>query len=446
MPTQEFSYYQTRERDSRDDDSSLESSLTVPFVGAAISGDVQFGVKMRSKEKWNDEDRKETENNVAGLAFAQAIRDAGSDNFDILLGKRYRRDIFSSYGSVYASDPGFLSIPRRAYTADYDAEETIYAAYGMTSLSWGNSRMVVGARFERTEVDSEAWRFDRETDQAVRQSDSSRYRNVFPSAHFRQDLGNDMVLRAAYSTALNRPNLVDVVPSIEERDRGPGRREVTRGNPDLDPTYAHNFDVMFDYYLRPYGVVSAGVFYKRLKDVIFDVTGNRPFEGELWEMTSPENGDGGRAYGFELNWQQALTFLPAALDGFGVMINYTYTNSRADLPFGLGEVRLPGQSDRTYNVGLYYENAGFSGLLAYNKRSKFVDSVSLTSRELDVYWDERDQLDFTASYEVSNRFQVYGEASNLTDSRQNRFRGASSRVYEREGFGRFYQVGMRLSF
>jgi TonB-dependent receptor len=368
-----------------------------------------------------------------------------SRNFDIELGNLSRRDLIKTFGPQFEADGDFVSIPRRAFTADYNADQDIYAGYGMTTLDWGRTRLVTGLRVEHTKVSSNAFRFDRQTDQAVPQSDSNGYTHVFPSLHLRHEYSDDLILRAAYSTAVNRPNLVDVVPAIEERDRGPGRREVTRGNPDLDATYSHNLDFMADYYLRPFGVVSLGLFYKRLEDVIFDVTGSRPFEGEVWEVTEPENGDKGRVYGVEVNWQQGLAFLPGPLGGLGVFANYTYADSKADLPSAFGEVRLPGQSDHTVNAGLYYEDDRFDARLAYNRRSKFVDSVSLAGRDFDIYWDERAQLDLTASVRVSEAVELFGEASNLTDSRQNRFSGATDRIIEREGFGRTFLLGVRVN-
>ncbi|MFU8816010.1 MAG: TonB-dependent receptor, partial [Pseudomonadales bacterium] len=441
----DFSLYQLRARDSKDRDVSAEANVAMPIEAFSAAGSVRFGIKARLKEKQNEDDRLETDNNVVGLTLDQATRDSVSKNFDIELGNLFRRDLIKTFGPQFEADGDFVSIPRRAFTADYTADQDIYAGYAMTTLDWGNTRLVTGLRVEHTKVSSDAFRFDRQTDLAVPQSSSNSYTHVFPSLHLRHEYSDDLVLRVAYSTALNRPNLVDVVPSIEERDRGPGRREVSRGNPDLDATFSHNLDLMVDYYLRPFGVVSAGLFYKQLEDVIFDVTGNRPFEGEIWEVTEPENGDKGRIYGVELNWQQGLDFLPGPTEGLGVFVNYTYANSKADLPFAFGKVQLPGQSDHTVNAGLYYEDDRFDARLAYNRRSKFIDSVSLSGRDFDIYWDQRAQLDLTASMRISDAVELFGEASNLTDTRQNRFSGASDRIIEREGFGRVFLLGVRVN-
>jgi len=441
----EFSLYQSRARESNDRDIAVQTNLAIPYDALGANGSVRFGLKARLKHKENDEDRAETENNVAGVSLADVTRDAISRNFDIELGNLFRRDLFQTFGPQYEADPAFVSIPRRNFTSDYQADQDVYAGYGMTTLDWGNTRLVTGLRVEYTDIASDAFRFDRQTDLAVPTSDSNSYSNWFPSAHLRHEASDDLIVRAAYSTAINRPNLVDVVPAIEERDRGPGRREVTRGNPDLDPTYSHNLDLMLDYYLQPFGVVSAGLFYKRLSDVIFDVTGLGQFEGERWEITQPDNGDRGYVWGAELNWQQGLNFLPGMLQNLGVFANFTWTDSEADLPDGLGKVRLPGQSDTTANAGIYYEDDRFTTRLAYNERSKFIDSVSLTGREFDIYWDERSQLDLTAAFRFNDRLELFAEGSNLTDSRQNRFSGSSDRVYEREGFGRVYLLGLRYN-
>ena len=45
--------------------------------------------------------------------------------------------------------------------------------------------------------------------------------------------------------------------------------EIELGNPDLDVTTAWNVDLMWEKYLQPVGIISAGVFYKDLTDYIF---------------------------------------------------------------------------------------------------------------------------------------------------------------------------------
>ena len=46
--------------------------------------------------------------------------------------------------------------------------------------------------------------------------------------------------------------------------------EITIGNPELKPTVSYNFDLSADYYFRSIGLISAGIFYKKIDDFIVD--------------------------------------------------------------------------------------------------------------------------------------------------------------------------------
>ena len=112
-------------------------------------------------------------------------------------------------------------------------------------------------------------------------------------------------LRAAVTTAMARPNFVDLVPSrlVDDED-------ILLGNPELDPTTATNFDFLVEHYDQRIGVMSAGVFYKSLKDPIFVFVEDNELGGETRQ---PRNGEDGEIYGFELAVQQQLRMLPRAV-------------------------------------------------------------------------------------------------------------------------------------
>ncbi len=73
-------------------------------------------------------------------------------------------------------------------------------------------------------------------------------------------------MRAAYTRTLARPNYYDLVPyQIVFREDD----EIERGNPALKPTTSNNLDLLAEHYFHSVGVVSGGVFYKRLNDYIY---------------------------------------------------------------------------------------------------------------------------------------------------------------------------------
>ena len=79
-------------------------------------------------------------------------------------------------------------------------------------------------------------------------------------------------------------------------------------------------------------------------------------------------------------------------------------------------------------------------------RSKFIQSSDISNPALNVFWDGRSSVDFSATYGVTKQWKVYFEANNLTDTRQVRFQGDRNRVLELEGFGRSWLAGVKFEY
>ena len=118
----------------------------------------------------------------------------------------------------------------------------------------------------------------------------------------------------------------------------------------LGPTHVSVYDLMVERYFRSVGFLSAGAFYKDLQNFIFATARARRTDEALGpdatQVIQPVNGPTAKLYGFEVAWQQNLTFLPGILSGLGLNANYTYTRSIAEIP-GRGrdgvDTPLPGQ-------------------------------------------------------------------------------------------------------
>ncbi len=97
-------------------------------------------------------------------------------------------------------------------------------------------------------------------------------------------------------------------------------------------------------------------------------------------------------------------------------------------------------------MSVFYETERFSARLSWNDRSDYLDSVDGSDSRLDVFWEGRSQLDFSASFDVTERLGVFFEAKNLTNSEGIRYAGDRSRVIEREAFGYTLFGGLRFNF
>lgn len=449
---QRYEYSEEKENSFR-----LDFTHEQGFLGE--SGDIRFGVRARLRDKlFDDERRRNGESDdfdALGIGYSDMLCDSWSNNFDYFLtGRRFCRDIFSNHAGPLQSSSNHERLVADSMTADYTASEDVYGAYFRVDATWDKLTLLAGVRYERTELEGSAAEFNEETEDFRMLSASRSYGDFLPSVHLRYELDQDTILRASYSTGINRPDFMHTAPY---RILGENPWDnITVGNPDVEAAYAHNLDVSFERYLRPLGLVSAAAFYKRINDPLFIANSYEswdvvdPDDGSVdvvnQRITRPENGDKGSIYGLELTWQQTFDMLPGALDGLGVYANYTWAKSRADLPFGLGETELPGTSRHNYNLALTYEKAGFNARLAYNHRSEFIQEFNITNPDLNVFWDGRSSLDFTTSYRFRNGLSVFGEVNNIDDSRQVRYQGKRNRVLEMEGFGRSWLVGLRYDY
>lgn len=439
-----FRRYERRFGEAEEEEAAYAFNVTIPGQLGTAHSKVKFGAKARLKDKFNDEDRFRNSEGAQAPSFADVAINKESRPFSghYHNGPKLQRDFIAAYGSAL-EDADYKDRGAASVTSDYNASEDTYAAYAMNTLEWDSITFVYGLRVEQTKTSGEAATYDTETDEFSLLRATNRYTKVFPGAHLRYETQDGVILRAAYSTGINRPNFVDLVPYVIVEDRTEGFGSIDIGNIDLKPTYAHNLDLMAEYYVEPLGLMSAGIFYKRLNDPIFKARSVMA-EGEYagFNMVRPENGHKGRLYGAELNWQQTLDMIP----GVGFSANYTFTDSSADLPFNIGETDLPGTSRHTYNLALNYERYGISAQLAYNFRSEYIDSLDTANPGLNTYWDDRATLDFSASYQLTEQFSLYAEATNLTDSKAIRYQGERSRVFEHEQFGRTWLLGVRGSF
>ncbi|QBX37430.1 TonB-dependent receptor [Brevundimonas sp. S30B] len=451
-----FREHVNRWQSTTQDETAAEINLSIPTTLFNQPAEWKFGGRLRQRDIESDEEsfRNRDASARPALGFADLLSDTPSRNFDYDLGFKYDADLvldyFGSQGPLTAA-PAYRRIANST-TTDYTAQEDIYAAYGMTRIQFDRANLILGLRVERTDFEGAAPVFNEDTEDFTVSSFSRSYTEVFPNATLRYAFSDNLVGRVALTRGIARPRYRDNVPRISESgDRTAGEViDLTAGNPDLKPTLSNNFDASLEYYYEPLGVISAGVFYKDLEDYVFELTSRGTYAGLAADITRPENAPDGFIRGVEFNYQQQFTFLPGWLSGFGVAANYTWTDAEMTLPFagpGRGtKAALPNQSDTTVNLSAFYETARFNARLAWTDRSDFLQEFNYGDPRLDIYWEGRSQLDFTADFDVTEHVNVYLEAKNLTDSEGVRYAGVRSRPTERERFGRLFFVGARVNF
>ena len=155
-------------------------------------------------------------------------------------------------------------------SGNFDAEEHVSSAYVRFDQNFGSQhQLIVGLRMEATNLAYEGfnWNIDENEEESLVPTgrQKHRYFNWLPSVLYRYDITDRLQFRASFTETLARPKYSALVPSthINLYDM-----EITLGNPDLSPTLSYNFDASIDYFFESVGLVSAGIFYKRINDFI----------------------------------------------------------------------------------------------------------------------------------------------------------------------------------
>jgi len=409
-----------------------------------------FGVSHRKVDATADEERWRDRASAAAPAggLTAYLSDEESRNYGYALGFKQDTDLVKAY---FATRGALRSDATRrleqSVTSDYAAVEKITGVYGMANLDFGATTVLVGLRVEATDFSGSANRFNANTNAITRNDTSQDDTQFFPNLTVRHEFSERLVGRFALTRSINRPNYVDLVPRITENQDGAILR-VSEGNPDLDPTLSNNFDAGLHYFLPKFGIIGANVFYKDLQDYRYNLTLTGTYNGTAAQITRPETAPEGHLMGIEVDWRQQFDFLPGFASNFGVLANATFTDAEIKLGrtyAGRSKFPLPGQSDTSYNVALFYDDGTLNARLSYTKRSDYLNEINADDSGLDLYWEGRGQLDFTAGYSFAGgKYEAFLEAKNLSNTPGVRYYGSRERTYEYEKFGYSVFMGMRF--
>jgi TonB-dependent receptor len=443
LAEQELSDNFNRERDFV---GAINMRLPLP-ARDGFAGFVKFGGKFRNKQKDQDDNARvsEPEDDI----FLADYTDSGFDPGNFLDG-RYTPGPFVDPAAAKAFTlrlPFETAFDFETDAADFNARENVSAVYGMAELFLGPKLMVLsGLRLEATSLDYTGYEvtFDEDGEYAATRSleGSESYYQLLPAVHVRYALQPNTNLRAAVTRSLARPNYYDLVPYelIVNEDL-----EIERGNAALEPTTSWNLDFMAEHYLQSVGVLSAGVFYKRLSNIIFPFTFSEDRDGDEFRVLQPRNGDNGTLYGIELAAQAPLRFLPGPFNGLGVYANYTFTDSSTRLPDRIADSTLPGQSSHVGNLSVWYEKFGLSARASVNFHGKYIDQVG-EDAGTDIYYDDHRQVDISVSQAVTKNIRLFADFVNLSDAPLRYYEGFSTRPIQEEYYRWSTQFGVKLHF
>ncbi|WP_129777044.1 TonB-dependent receptor [Peristeroidobacter soli] len=273
-----------------------------------------------------------------------------------------------------------------------------------------------------------------------------KYHDFLPSLNVKLDLTDDLVARFSASKVMTRPTLSDLSPA-QTILSNPGNETINRGNPDLDPFRAKQFEVGLEWYFADLSVLSGAAFYKDIESFVADATTPQLVDQVVFQVTQPANGKGAKVKGLEFGYQQVFDMLPAPFDGFGVQANYTYVESDASYTNVVSGASfgLQGLSRNSYNFVGFYEKDRIQARLAYTYRENFLQVASGRNGDPE-YFDDYGQLDASFGFKVTDAITVSLEGINLNDEKEFIYSTTADRTKEYRTTGRRYILGVRTTF
>lgn len=363
--------------------------------------------------------------------------------------------LFNLYGTEFQKQNGFVDVtPKTNPTALYTGNEQVVSAYAMAEIDATDKlKIIAGLRNEYTTMELKgAKAVTAGTPPVTTISDSkvsNNYNALLPMLHVKYTLSQKANLRAAYTRTFVRPNFGDMTPGTSI-DNTKTPMAISQGNPDLNPTFADNFDAMGEYYFDNVGIISGGVFYKKIKDVVFTDISMQNINGTDFMVTQAKNLNDASLMGFEAGINKRFDFLNGFWSGFGTELNYTFIDSKVKVPRGTGgntvldKTSLPNQSKHLFNAILFYEHNSFMLRLAGNYRGASVETINQQLGPDFYIWTAANfTVDASATYNISKRLKAFVELNNLSNAPVKTYMGDSHRVTMNETYGRRGQAGIR---
>lgn len=302
--------------------------------------------------------------------------------------------------------------------------------------------------------------------------DGTDYNTVLPSLNLSFGVAEDVVARFGASMGIYFPGLRETRNSnivsldfdevkrrrndgLDDNPASPTYNPVVdlenieisgaSSNPFLEPEESLNLDLTAEWYFAPAGSLSAGVFHKKLDNIIrnkqFGANVNVAERNYPVSAYGPDNTGSGTIQGIELSYSQFYDMLPGAWSGLGLQLNYTFIDqsgledpndpATAILNFTergvpitdnrnsfrvFSNLPLQGYSDQNLNVVGMYEYEDFSFRLAYTWRSEYLLTLRESEEFVPAYSKAQGMLDSSFYYTINENWKVGIEGSNLLNA------------------------------
>ena len=252
------------------------------------------------------------------------------------------------------------------------------------------------------------------------------YLRLFPSLNGIYNIRENLVARVAVYQSIGRPNLNQYSGGITLPDLGvanPSTQRITVQNAGIKAWSAVTRRVMVEYYFPRVGVLSVAAFRRDFKNFFgstvfratpefLDLYSLDPAVYGIYDVQTQENLTSSvRMQGIDINYKQALTFLPHWARGLQV-----FGNASSLRTLGEAAANFTGFVPRTYNGGFSLARESFNVKVSANYRGRNRGSLVAAGRSIapNTYrWGASQKyLTFTGEYYIRKTWAIYADLHN----------------------------------
>jgi TonB-dependent receptor len=445
----------------------------------------QDGFSDRTKERWAQDNMhiplsEFLDKDYDGTRFLKEMYD-----FGFIFDKQKYRSLHNLLMDTY--DPASMDMydivtqnfPESNYN-DYHGTEDYNAFYLMPEIQIGKLTFVPGVRYEAERTEYTGYRGSRlgvlrdftrtpiDTVTKVRENEF-----FLPMINLFYNPLEWLTIKAGYTHTLQRPNYDNIMPGWLIGTQG---SISNLSNFRLRPEQSRNLDLQVSVFSNKIGLLSAGVFHKKISDMIFWTGNTIARDTAYFELPTlmhnqriayaKNNENDAFNYGFEVEWQSNFWYLPGILKGLVMNVNFTRNRSEAQYPISFIKTVVDPvtyratlvSNDTTYtnpmihqpaylvNFTLGYDIKGFSIRTALNYRAKVFTQNSFRSGTAALS-DDFYRVDISIRQKLPVKgMECFFNINNLLDQMERSSFQHYGFARSIESYGRNANAGLRYMF
>jgi TonB-dependent receptor len=348
---------------------------------------------------------------------------------------------YQQYGSLLGNSNTTWSDNYRRF------EESNIAGYVRADATFMKNLLVVGGiRWEKREIDGTA------NNKALAKGSYSKtvsnnitYDNWYPSISVRYTPTRSWVVRAGASRTVGDPDYSEIIPNFTAASNATlSDATLTAPGADLKPYYVNNYDISVEYYFSKSGVIGGSIYRKDVDGFIINKTvardsaegqqmlaenglTNADFENTAANstLTKKVNGLGSRITGFEIWYNQNLTFLPKPFDGLNFQTNFSCSDIDGD-DLATTYAQYTDAVVKAINAQLSYRWRKLSILVSTNWTDEVLGSVASVSaggiNYFNTYKAPEIKTKIAINYSFNQHYNAFFEIDNIGYKRQDNFK------------------------